>query len=341
MSGLTSAARSGVLSKGGIYLENAATIDAITFDKTGTITEGKPAVQKIVPLNGHTEDELLTMAGRMEMPSEHPLARAIIDKAREKQLDLPPAEDFQIFKGLGAEASLDGERFWIGSHRFMHEKKRKESPDAHEAALELEDAGHSVVALGDFTHICGLFSLADTPRPHIRETLSSIRDLGVETLVMLTGDNQKTAESLAKEVGISNYRAELLPEDKVCAIEELKKTHQTIAMIGDGVNDAPAMAASSLGIAMGAMGTDAAFETADIVLMTDDLSQVPRLIRHARRTLKIVKQNIFFALGVKALFITLALFGLATLWMAIAADTGASLLVVFNGLRLIRGFGSR
>lgn len=336
VSALTSAAASGVLIKGGIYLEAASKLDAIAFDKTGTITIGKPTVQQIIPLNDHTEDDLLQIAAQLEMPSEHPLARAIVEKASEKGITPSPAENFQIFKGLGAEADIDGQRFWIGSHRFMHETKRKESADAHDTALTLEDAGHSVVAIGDFTHICGLISLADAPRENIEATLSSIQELGVSTLVMLTGDNQKTAQSLAKKVGIDTYLAELLPEDKVKAIEELKKTHPMIAMIGDGVNDAPAMATSSFGIAMGAIGTDAAFETADIVLMTDDLSQIPWLIRHARRTLKIIKQNISFALGLKALFIILALFGLATLWMAIAADTGASLLVVFNGLRLLR-----
>ncbi|MDN3506968.1 MAG: heavy metal translocating P-type ATPase [Simkaniaceae bacterium] len=336
VSALTAAARSGVLIKGGVYLEAIGKLTAIAFDKTGTVTIGKPKVQRIVPLNGHTEDDLLEIAAKLEKPSEHPLARAILEKANEKGIQVEPAQDYQIFKGLGAEGTIDGDRFWIGSHRFMHEQKRKESPEAHGAALEMEDAGHSVVAIGDFTHICGLFSIADEARPNISATLSAIEDLGVKKLVMLTGDNQKTAETLAKQVGLKDYYAELMPEDKVSAIEELKKEHEVIAMVGDGVNDAPAMAASSFGIAMGAMGTDAAFETADVVLMTDDLAQLPWVIRHARKTLKIIKENIIFALSIKGLFILLALFGLATLWMAIAADTGASLLVVFNGLRLLK-----
>jgi Cd2+/Zn2+-exporting ATPase len=336
VSALTAAARSGVLIKGGVYLEAIGKLTAIAFDKTGTVTIGKPKVQKIVPLNDHTEDDLLEIAAKLEKPSEHPLARAVLEKAEEKGIQVEPAQDYQIFKGLGAEGTIDGQRFWIGSHRFMHEKKRKESEEAHNEALALEDAGHSVVAIGDFTHICGLLSIADEARENISETLSAIEDLGVKKLVMLTGDNQKTAESLAEQVGLKSFFAELMPEDKVSAIEELKKEHEVIAMVGDGVNDAPAMAASSFGIAMGAMGTDAAFETADVVLMTDDLSQLPWMIRHARRTLKIIKQNIIFALSIKALFILLALFGMATLWMAIAADTGASLLVVFNGLRLLK-----
>ena len=217
----------------------------------------------------------------------------------------------------------------------MHEQGRQESDEAHAKALELEDAGHSVVAIGDFTHICGLMSFADQARPNIAETITAIKELGIGTVVMLTGDNQKTAAALAKEVGIDRFYAELLPENKVEKIEELKQSHRVVAMVGDGVNDAPALAASSCGIAMGAMGSDVAFETADIVLMKDDLGKIPWLIRHSRKALTIVKQNIGFALGVKVIFITLASFELATLWMAIAADTGASLLVVFNGLRLL------
>jgi len=219
---------------------------------------------------------------------------------------------------------------------FHGGKRTRGEQQGHTEALALEDAGHSVIAIGDFTHICGLLSVADEPRPYIKETLAAIKGLGIQKMVMLTGDNQKTSEGLAQQVDLDQFFSELMPEDKVKAIEELKKEHAIIAMVGDGVNDAPAMAASSFGVAMGAIGTDAAFETADIVLMTDDLSLIPWLIRHARRTLKIIKQNIAFALGIKVLFILLACFGLATLWMAIAADTGASLLVVFNGLRLLR-----
>lgn len=336
VSALTAAARAGVLIKGGVYLETMGKLEAMAFDKTGTVTLGKPKVQKIVPLNNHTEKELLTIAMQLEKASEHPLARAILEKGQEVGIEVKPAEDFKIFKGLGAEGSINGQRFWIGSHRFMHEQNRKESPKAHQIALEMEDAGHSIIAIGDFTHICGLLSIADKPRPNVFETFAAIRELGVSKLVMLTGDNQKTAQTLAKEVGIEDFFAELLPEDKVKIIEMLKEKNKTIAMVGDGVNDAPAMAASSFGIAMGAMGTDVAFETADVVLMTDELSLLPWMIRHARRTLKIIQQNIGFSLGIKAIFIILALFGLATLWMAIAADTGASLLVVFNGLRLLK-----
>lgn len=336
VSGLTRAAREGVLIKGGLFLEIIGKLDAIAFDKTGTITTGHPKVQRIVSLCSLTEKELLEVAARLEMPSEHPLSRAILEKASKEGLSPLPAENFQIFKGLGAEGTVEGKRYWIGSHRFMHEKKREEGEEAHQLALEMEDAGHSVIAIGDFSRVCGLISVMDKPRPYMQEILASIQALGVATVVMLTGDNKKTAETLAKEVGISTCLAELLPEDKVKAIEDLKKGGNVVAMVGDGINDAPAMAASSLGIAMGAMGSDVAFETADIVLMTDDLSHIPYLIRLSHNTLRIIKQNIAFSLGIKALFILLAFFGMTTLWMAIGADTGASLLVIFNGLRLLK-----
>lgn len=336
VSGLTSAARGGVLIKGGKYLEAMGKVDLIAFDKTGTITLGKPVVQRMIPLNDHSEKELLEIAASLEAHSDHPLAKAITKKAQEMRIKISPAKQFQIFKGLGAEAVIEGKNYWIGSHRFMHETKRKESSDAHKYALELEDAGHSVVAIGDFSHICGLISLADEPRPYIQETLAAIKGLNVKEIVMLTGDNQATAQDLAQKLGFNRFYAELLPEDKVRIIENLLKKYKIVAMIGDGVNDAPAMAVSSFGIAMGAIGTDAAFETADIVLMTDDLSLIPWLIRHSRKTLKIIQQNISFSLGIKAVFIALTLFGFASLWMAIAADTGASLIVIFNGLRLLR-----
>lgn len=332
VSALTAAARSGVLIKGGIFLEVIAKLGAIAFDKTGTITLGKPTLQRIVPFNSHSEEELLEIAAKLEFNSQHPLARAILERAG----SVSPAENFQSFKGLGAEGMIEGQKYWIGSHRFMHEQGRQESEEAHKTALQLEDAGHSVVAIGDFTHICGLMSFADEPRPNIGETITAIKELGIKKVIMLTGDNQKTAEALAQSVGIDHFFAELLPENKVEEIEKLKGAHTIVAMVGDGVNDAPALAASSCGIAMGAMGSDAAFETADIVLMKDDLGKIPWLIRHARRTVRIIKQNIAFALGLKAIFIVLASLELATLWMAIAADTGASLLVVFNGLRLLK-----
>lgn len=335
VSALTSAARNGVLIKGGMFLEIPGKLQALALDKTGTLTLGRPEVQAIIPLNQHTEEELLERAAALEALSEHPLARAILKKAKERGIQVECAENFQITKGKGAEGLFRGTRYWIGSHRFMHEMKQ-ETADIHQKALDLEDAGHSVIAIGNDRHVCGLISVADEPREGIAQIIQDIQDAGIQKIVMLTGDNQSTAEAIAKHVGVDGFEAELLPEDKVRAIERLKGKWKEVAMIGDGINDAPAMATASLGIAMGAMGTDAAIETADIALMSDDLSKIPWLIHHSRRTLKVIQQNIFFALGLKGIILALAIGGMASLWMAIVADTGASLLVVFNGLRLLR-----
>jgi Cd2+/Zn2+-exporting ATPase len=337
VAGLTSAARSGVLIKGGAYLEAPARLKALALDKTGTLTAGHPRVQRVVPLNGHTDRELLQRAASLEALSEHPIARAILHRAEEEGIDYAPAEDFRSIRGKGAEARIDGRPFWIGSHRLLHERCGEEHCQVHDEAEALEDEGHSVVVIGNDNHVCGLVSVADELRPESAAAVRALRDAGIGRVVMLTGDNEGTAKAIAAVSGIDEYRAELLPEDKVAAVEELRARYGNVGMVGDGVNDAPAMATSSLAIAMGAAGSDAAIETADIALMADDLSRLPWLVRHSRRTLAIVKQNILFALGVKAVFIALALAGMATLWMAIAADMGASLAVIFNALRLLGG----
>ncbi len=336
VSGLTSAARNGVLIKGGMYLEAAGRLRALALDKTGTLTRGQPEVQQIVPFHNHTEGEILERAAAMEAHSDHPLARAILHKAAREGV-LPPlqAENFRVFRGKGAEADMDGRRFWIGSHRFM-EEVGEETPEIHDKAEAMEDAGHSVVALGHEEHVCGLISIADGLRNEARQMVDDLHSLGIRPVMMLTGDNSTTARAVAEEAGVDDYRAELLPEDKVEAVAELTRQFGQVAMMGDGVNDAPAMAAATFGVAMGAMGTDAAIETADIALMADDLSKIPWLIRHSRRTVKIIQQNIAFALGVKFIFILFALMGEVSLWLAIAADMGASLLVVSNGLRLLQ-----
>ena len=335
VAGLTSSARSGVLIKGGLFLELIGRIRALCLDKTGTMTRGHPQVQKIIPLNGHTEKELLHLAATLEQNSEHPIAKALLKRAKETHIKLSRVENFQSIKGLGAEGSIAGKSYWIGSHRFLHEKGQ-ETETEHALALELEDAGHSVIAIGNETHICGLISVADSPKTHLRETIAALHNLGVAEIAMLTGDNFPTAKALAKESGVDSFFAELLPHEKLTIVEKLKQKHEKVAMVGDGVNDAPALAAATVGIAMGDIGSDAAFETADMVLMSDDLSLLPHLIRHSRRTTTIIQQNIAFSLALKAAFLLLAIFGLASLWMAIAADTGASLLVIFNGLRLLK-----
>jgi len=333
---LTASARNGVLVKGGAYMEVPAKIRAIAFDKTGTLTEGRPQVAQIVPLNGHSENELLQRAAALESHSNHPLARAIVDHAKRRGISIGEAENFQILQGKGASGRLDGREFWLGSHRYL-EERGQETAAVHAKAVELSQAGRSVVAVGNEVHVCGLIALGDAIRPEAAGVIADLRALGIKSVVMLTGDNRETAASIAEQTRVDEFHAELLPEDKVRIVEKLVERHGTVAMAGDGVNDAPAMALASLGIAMGAAGSDAAIEAADIALMSDDLSKLPWLIRHSRRTLTVIRQNIVVSIAVKALFVVLTFAGFASLWAAIAADMGVSLLVIFNALRLLRG----
>ena len=333
---LTGSARQGVLVKGGTFIEIPAGLKAIALDKTGTLTEGKPSVDRVIALNGHSEAELLSLAAAMEIRSDHPLAKAIVKYANEKGVPtMLAADNFQIIQGKGATAQIDKKEYWLGSHRYLEERKQ-ETPEVHKELEALSQTGRSVVIIGDSSHVCGLIGLADRVRPESKKTIDALRRIGIEHIIMLTGDNKGTAEAIAKETGVDEIRAELLPNDKVTAVESLVSKYGTVAMVGDGVNDAPAMARATLGIAMGAAGTDVAIETADIALMSDDLSKLPWLIRHSRKTLVIIRQNIIFSLLVKAIFVALTFLGYASLWAAIAADMGASLLVIFNGLRLLK-----
>jgi HflK protein len=241
----------------------------------------------------------------------------------------------QVLQGKGVIGQSQGETFWLGSHRYLMER-RQETREVIDRAAALEQAGHTVVVIGNERQVCGLIAVADTVRPEAAGVIADLRARGLEHLIMLTGDNRATAEAIARQVGLDEVHAELLPEDKVEAVEGLVAKYGTVAMVGDGVNDAPAMARASFGIAMGAAGSDAAIETADIALMTDDLAKLPWLVDHSRRTLGVIRQNIAFSLAVKALFVALTFAGYATLWGAIAADVGASLLVVMNALRLLR-----
>lgn len=331
---LASAARNGVLIKGGLFVELPSHLRAIAMDKTGTLTEGKPSVRDIVPLSGHTEMELIEIAAAIESRSEHPLARAVMAKAEELNVRPRPVDDFRAVKGKGAHAVLNGQPVWIGSHRYL-EERGQETPELHTNLETLSSAGSSVVIIGNDDHVCGFIAVADRMRSNARLHIADLRSAGIQHIVMLTGDNAGTAEAIGREAGVDEVRAELLPEDKVKAVEELVGRFGQVAMIGDGVNDAPAMARSTLGVAMGAAGTDAAIETADIALMSDDLSKLAWLVRHSRRTLRTIRVNIAASLSVKAVFIALTLSAKATLWGAIAADTGMSLLVVLNALRLL------
>jgi Cd2+/Zn2+-exporting ATPase len=331
---LTAAARNGVLIKGGKFIELPAHIKAIAFDKTGTITKGELSVKSVVPFNEHSELDLLKIASAIEVRSEHPIAKAVVLHAKSKSILVKAAEDYIAIQGKGATAQIDGKNYWLGSHRYL-EEKGQESAEVHSQLEELSRSGHTVVVIGTDKHVCGFITLSDTLRSESKSVIESFHSLGIKHTVMLTGDNRGTAELISRMVGIDHFFSELLPEDKVKKVEELVKEHKIVAMIGDGVNDAPAMARSSLGIAMGVAGSDAAIESADIALMTDDLSKIPWLIGHSKKTLKIIRQNITFSLAVKAVFVVLTFAGHSSLWAAIAADMGASFIVIFNGLRLL------
>lgn len=333
---LASAARAGVLVKGGAFIELPARLRAVAMDKTGTITGGEPEVVQLIPLGHHTEAELVSRAAALEARSTHPLARAIHRYAESRGIAPTPATDVQLLRGKGLTGIFDGEQFWLGSHRYVVERGQ-DAPEVARQAEALEADGKTVIVIGNRRHVCGLVAVADTIRPDARDIVRQLHAAGIARVVMLTGDNRTTADAIAREVGIDETHAELLPEDKVEKLEELIGRYGIVAMVGDGVNDAPALARANLGIAMGAIGSDAAIETADIALMTDDISRLPWLVRHSKRTLAIIRQNIGFALAIKAVFVVLTFAGMASLWAAIAADTGASLLVVLNGLRLLNG----
>jgi len=332
---LVAAARQGVLVKGGLYMEIPSRLSAIALDKTGTLTEGRPRVKAVVPRAGHDERELLSIASAVEARSTHPIARAIVERASESGIYPAPAADFQMLAGRGAHAKVEGVDHWIGSHRYL-EERAQETPELHRELEALAASGSTVVVVGREDHVCGFIALSDRMRPGAAAVLDDLRDAGIRKIVLLTGDNRETGEAIGREAGVDDVQAELLPQDKVRAIEELVAAHGAVAMVGDGVNDAPALARSSLGVAMGVAGTDAALETADIALMGDDLSKLGWLVRHSRRTLKVIRANVTASLTVKAAFLILALAGRASLWTAIAADMGVSLLVVLNALRLLK-----
>ncbi|RJP17891.1 MAG: cadmium-translocating P-type ATPase [Candidatus Abyssobacteria bacterium SURF_5] len=331
--GLASAARHGVLIKGGIYLEKAGMLNAIAFDKTGTLTLGHPCVKEIIPLDNVTPGELLSIAASVESRSEHHLGRSIVEEARRLGIPVKPVEAFLSIPGKGAEATIDGKNYYVGSHRLFKELNFC-TPHLDERMNEIEKKTQTVVLVGNQEAPLGIIVLIDSLRKHSTEALRRLRDIGIRKMIMITGDNRGTAEAIASQLGIE-YRSELLPQDKVDALRGLVEEYEYVAMIGDGVNDAPALAASTIGVAMGTAGSDTALETADVALMADDLLKLPFAISLSRKTLAIIKQNIALSILIKLLFLSLAVLGLATLWMAVFADMGASLLVIFNGMRLL------
>lgn len=331
---LASAARHGVLIKGGAYLEEAARLKVVAFDKTGVLTRGRPAVEQFVPLNGRGARECLGHLATLEHTSEHPLARAVVEYAAGEGVRPAVAAGFRSLPGRGAQAEVGGKTFWAGSQRLLREKGLA-TEEVRRALERLEDSDHTAVACGTEDEVWAVVGLRDPVRPEAVAALDQLRSAGIH-LVMLTGDNRATAQAVARQLKLASFRSDLLPEDKAAAVAELRNAHDAVAMVGDGVNDAQAMSRASVGIALGRGATDVALETADIVLASDDLARLPFLVRHARRAARVIRQNVAAALALKAAFLGLAALGLATLWMAVLADMGASLLVTFNGLRLLR-----
>ena len=335
VSGLAGAARAGILIKGGAHLENAGAVTTVCFDKTGTLTMGRPAVAELIPLDDLTEADVIRLAMGVERHSEHPLGQAILEFGEGRGHAPPSSNDFEALVGRGARATIDGEVIYVGNERLARELGT--ATTAAIAELErLEQAGKTAVLVMTEREPIGVLGIADQVRPEAQSALASLRSAGVQRLVMLTGDNEGTARAVAEHLGIDNYYAELLPDDKVRIVRDLEARGERVVFVGDGVNDAPALAAATVGVAMGAAGTDVALETADIALMGDDLTKLALAMGLSRRTLQVIRQNVWFSIGIKAVFLVLAAGGWATLWMAVAADMGASLLVVLNGLRALQ-----
>jgi len=332
LAGIARAARGGVLIKGGAHLENLGTLSAIAFDKTGTLTVGKPRVTDVVAIEG-SEDALLQLAAAVESRSAHPLAQAVVTEAQRRGLTWSEAESVEAVTGQGLRAEIDGRKVAIGNARLFESEAMPDALRQHATRLQTE--GKTTMLVQADGHFLGVLALADTPRAGVREVLASLHQLGIRQTIMLTGDNEQVGRVIGKEIGLDEVRAGLLPQDKVAAMEELARRHGRAAMVGDGVNDAPAMARATVGIAMGGAGTDVALETADVALMADDLAKLPFAVALSRAARRIIRQNLFVSLGVVALLIPATLFGWAGIGVAVAIHEGSTLVVVINALRLL------
>lgn len=329
------AARNGILFKGGVHLEGAATIKAIAFDKTGTLTIGRPQVTDVVPVGNHDRNKILGLAASLESRSEHPLGEAIVRKAREEEIPFSAAEAFEALVGLGAKGKVNGQELFIGGMRLFLERNIPVVAIQPQIS-SLEEQGKTAILLGNEREVLGIIAIADQLRFEAKEAIKKLKEIGIRQVVMLTGDNEGTAKAVAREAGVDTYFARLLPDDKVEKIKQLREANGRIAMVGDGINDAPAMAVSDIGIAMGAAGTDIALETADIALMADDLSKLPVALSLSRRTVKNIRQNIIISLAVIAFLVPAALAGWIGMVPGLLINEAGGLAVIVNGLRLLK-----
>lgn len=334
-----SAARNGVLIKGGVHLEEAGSLTAIAFDKTGTLTKGRPIVTDLVSFEKGNERKHLSFAAAMERHADHPLATALIQKAKDEEVEFETlqVERVQSRTGKGIEAEIEGTKVYLGSPQWLKETlSHRLSDDQTEQIQQLQAQGKTVILLGTEQELLALFAIRDEVRESSRTVIKQLHQLGIQKTLMVTGDHRQTAEAIGKEIGIKEIQAERLPEQKLECIRKLTQEGHRVAMVGDGINDAPALASATVGIAMGGAGTDTALETADIALMADDLHKLPFTIRLSRKALRIIKQNILFSFGLKAIALLLILPGWLTLYLAIFADMGATLIVTLNAMRLLR-----
>ena len=335
LAGIAQAARKGVLIKGGTHLEALGNIQAIAFDKTGTLTAGKPQVTDLIPMRDVTELELLRVTAAVERRSQHPLAAAVVRRAEADNVSLPEASDVESVTARGVRSTVEGKVVEIGSLRMFEGDTSTVPSVITEQVAELQNRGRSVIVVRHDQRWLGVIGLADTPRADVRKTLNRLRELGIDTLVMLTGDNNGVAAAIGREVGIQEIRAGLLPEEKVTAVRELLQRYGHVVMVGDGVNDAPALANATVGIAMGGAGTAAALETADVALMGDDLSKLPFAIGLSRSARRIIRQNLVIALGTIVVLAAATTLGFARIGPAVVFHEGSTLLVLFNSLRLL------
>lgn len=339
LAGIARSARQGVLIKGGRPLEDLGGISAIAFDKTGTLTQGRPTLTHAIPYGSHTKEHLLKVSVAVEALSDHPLAQAIVGGGKKElgDIEIPKAENLKALIARGIQADWEGSLVHIGNRRLFEELTGKPVPDEiDQQMMALESEGHTAMIVHQGDDYLGIIAAMDVARPEVISTLAALKEMGIKKMVMLTGDNQKVANAIAKAVGITDALGSLLPEDKVTAIERLKEQEGSVAMVGDGVNDAPAMAKSTVGIAMGAAGSDVALETADIALMADKIDNLPFAIGLSRQAKRIIKQNLIISLGMVIILVPLTLMGIIAIGPAVVGHEGSTVIVVLNALRLLK-----